>query len=87
MSAPQLSPEQEAGMAGNNLLQQSTQRKLDVIDCLEIEADIIDKILEMLQEVMFRLRDVEAVCLDGTPAKSNDRGYCGLNCANNTFAL
>ena len=78
-------PEEEAVLASGNLLRQKTLRELDLIDGMQSTADVLDKILDMIQELMIRMRQVEA--LTDNPQETKRNGGCGMNCANNSFTL
>ena len=59
---------------------------MDIIDGMQSNADVMDKIIDMIQELMFRMRQVEAMC-DAPLLPSKRGGGCGLNCANNSMTL
>ena len=76
-------PEEKAAKDGRSLLQNSLQRELDMVDGLQSTADVIDKILEMMCDLMIRMRHIESL----TSEKPKSNGGCGLYCANNTVEL
>ena len=79
----ELSPEQHAAMDGRSLLHQKDQRDLDLLDGMQSNADVIDKMLDMIGELMFRIRQLEGL-YHSSPPPSKRGGGCGLNCANNS---
>ena len=79
--------EQEAASTKHNLLADSTQRELDVIDGLKSNADVMDKIIDMISQLMYRVRQLEEVQDKAEMEKTKTGGGCGLNCANNSFTL
>ena len=76
-------PEEEGAVDGRSLIQQKLQRELDMVDGLQSTADVIDKILDMMSDLMKRMRHLEALTMD----KPKNTGGCGLYCANNSFEL
>ena len=80
------SPEEEA-VADSRNLQGAAKREVDMIDGLKSNADVIDKILDMISELMYRLRQVEEAQDKSEVDKKSSGGGCGLNCANNSFTL
>ena len=83
----ELSPEQQAAMDGRSLLHQKDQRDLDLLDGMQSTADVIDKMLDMISELMYRMWQLEGL-YHNSPPPSKRGGGCGLNCANNSsFAL
>ena len=77
-----LSPEELAAIDGRSLLHQKDQRDLDLIDGMQSTADVIDKILDMISELMMRMRQLESLYSTSPPSKKS-RGGCKLNCVAN----
>jgi hypothetical protein len=76
-------PEEEAATDGRSLIHQKLQRELDIVDGLQSTADVIDKILDMMSDLMKRMRHLEALAEE----KPKSLGGCGLYCTNNSFKL
>ena len=81
------SPEEEAVSDSRNMLEGAFKREVDMIDGLKSNADVIGKILDMISELMYRLRQVEEAQDKAEVEKTSSGGGCGLNCANNSFTL
>ena len=76
-------PEEEAAVDGRSLIHQTLQRELDIVDGLQSTTDVIDKILDMMSDLMKRMSDVQALTIE----KPKNTGGCGLYCSNNSFEL
>ena len=79
-------PEEEAAVDRRSLIHQTLQRELDIVDGLQSTADVIDKILDMMSDLMKRMRNIEALTIE-KPQPPVSKGGCGLYCSNNSFEL
>ena len=60
-------------------------REDEIIDGLQSTPDVIENLISMVGELMYRMRQVEAVTEISSTSKAS--GGCGLNCANNSLNM
>ena len=62
------------------------KRESDMLDGMQSTADAIDKLLLLVHDLMFRMRQVEA-STEAYAESKRSSGGCGLNCANNSLNM
>ena len=67
-----------------SLLASAKKRESDILDGLTITGDILENLLVLIRDLMFRMRQMESAM---NAEKKSSSGGCGLNCVNNALNL